>query len=114
MRHDVLWTPVTCTFGLAVLPCVVASFYPRPRLLSRLPSRARPSHVVLHSSDLVRLLSSFMAVDELMHASALCRASHALFDGEVKTRLWTPLLSHRLHSALHCPHCRPCLRQPLH
>ena len=45
----------------------------------------RPSHAVFHSADHVRLIAAYMQVNDLIQASALCRASHALFDSDV---LW--------------------------
>ena len=53
------------------------------------PHRMQPSilplpssHVVLRSTDHVRLIAAFLHTDELLHASSLCRASRAEFDGE--------------------------------
>lgn len=43
----------------------------------------RPSHLVFHSADQVRLIAPYLSISDLITASALCRSSHALFDTDV-------------------------------
>ena len=44
--------------------------------------RPTPSHAVLHSADHVRLIAAYLSITDLLVASALCRASHAVFDSD--------------------------------